>query len=973
VFTNELFYKKYGLLRLSQVVNRSPYPLTEFGEIKSSIFIHIGDTKKELKVPKLVTFKRTNRIPIIIPELPKENKDTRIRTNTLNEYKRKIKKDRSVKLYEKVTQSFPETVPVLLDFQIYNYAVDYRQIRYRSYTKWKDFFLYMISGVNSLTHHNREYYYFHHVTKDILTPETLKKLAKKDINSEFFHVAHTEQMWFLVELYKFLTPDLKEKSIFNNFNQKAIDNFTFVLHTDTNFILLKLRNLIEWGISSDKQTIKYLVFLFFRMVEDLNQVLDPELMENEDKYVKKGMDLLKNAVTITETNVLSDVEEDIAAEIEQPVDPKKKAIREAEEMLEAKVITRTTYNKIKEITENKDKQKDPYGEFNTIKDRISTPIPVEIEDKDVTIKAIEDIVPDKTMAKDVSGTITKKYIKEHYKTNIIESIHGIEGSSVLVESHTVSKEVDILGDVEIHEIKLRPVDGKPSTVKIRLPVISEEGEFEMGGTRYMLRKQRTDLPIRKIRNNKVALTSFYGKVMIERSPYKRQEYSYWLIRQINKKAEEENPIVKNVRQMSSFVNNKGLPYLYTSMTKYIGYFDIRDVKYCFDYVNRENFLKFDSKEIEKNKEVVIGRKGTSLIVMQYDGSLQLVKKDNREPFPSIPQQLGVDVNKAPVETAFIGVYGKNIPLGVAIGYYIGFNGLLSYLNADHYTLEPRARVKDPENEWSIRFQDKKYVFKRGTNKENLILAGFNQYEKLLKNISSEEMNDKATYLNLVSNSQLKELALLDELFIDPITLKLLKQMKEPETWKGLLIRSAELMITDYHPYLQDMDLMIIRGYDRISGMIYKEMVNGIKEYKRKNIFGTSKVEISPYAVWNRIQADSTKSIVEELNPVGSLKLTEEVTYLGDGGRKRETMSEITRKFHISDLGVMSEGNKDSGDVGISAVMAAAPKINNIYGQKKKTPFDPNKDGMATVLSTSGMLAVGSDSDDPKRAGLMLSN
>lgn len=66
----------------------------------------------------------------------------------------------------------------------------------------------------------------------------------------------------------------------------------------------------------------------------------------------------------------------------------------------------------------------------------------------------------------------------------------------------------------------------------------------------------------------------------------------------------------------------------------------------------------------------------------------------------------------------------------------------------------------------------------------------------------------------------------------------------------------------------------------------------------------------------------------------------------------------------SEIGIISEGSKDSGDVGVSAYLSANPTITNTRGNVGD--FDIKEKGWGSVLSTSGLLTPFALTDDVKR-------
>jgi hypothetical protein len=56
----------------------------------------------------------------------------------------------------------------------------------------------------------------------------------------------------------------------------------------------------------------------------------------------------------------------------------------------------------------------------------------------------------------------------------------------------VEKTDDVMDSFDTHVFRIVPVIGKPSTIRIQLPRVGEDGMFKAGGVKYRMRKQRGD-------------------------------------------------------------------------------------------------------------------------------------------------------------------------------------------------------------------------------------------------------------------------------------------------------------------------------------------------------------------------------------------------------------------------------------------------------------------------------------------------
>ena len=68
--------------------------------------------------------------------------------------------------------------------------------------------------------------------------------------------------------------------------------------------------------------------------------------------------------------------------------------------------------------------------------------------------------------------------------------NSIEG--VCVTDYKVTKFENAFDSYAIHSFKFIPLEGGESTVKIKLPIVQEDGSFMAGGVQSKMRMQRID-------------------------------------------------------------------------------------------------------------------------------------------------------------------------------------------------------------------------------------------------------------------------------------------------------------------------------------------------------------------------------------------------------------------------------------------------------------------------------------------------
>lgn len=668
----------------------------------------------------------------------------------------------------------------------------------------------------------------------------------------------------------------------------------------------------------------------------------------------------------------------IQAKVYNSQDYESTLMQQVNEFAEFGLLSASDYKKTIKDIENYKTLEDPYGSKQLVVNKmIVTPEDIALDTNKISI-ASSNLVTDKSMNESSLLSFDYDYLTKVIEKDTLAMVSNLQKAGIVIKNHEVEIDRSALGEYEHHTLELKPIDGVASTVHFRIPKVNEDGSFTANGNKYVMRKQRVDCPLRKINPYTVALTSYYGKTFVALSQKKANSSLEWIIKQVNKASMEDEAFITKVAPAMVFDNNFVAPYIYNAIANNFKSFTAGNVSLIFDHTERVKLFvdPIDGSKgtsaldqltaIEKKYDgIVAGHNNKNeLVVIGNDDIFYLISKDVKIPLGNIFQVLQLTQASAPVDFTEVRVFSKTVPVGIILGYNIGFRNLLKLLGVKYRIVEGRKNKGLLDSEYAITFADESYVFPRNDKVSSMILGGFLEYEKQLKHFSTDEFDGKDVYLNLLNSKGLtsiyiREMDLTDQLFVDPITKSILEDMGEPTTFRGLLIRATEMLQTYHHPDSQDMSVMRVRGYERIPGVIYKELASSIRQYRNKNISGKSKVDISPYQVWQTIMRDPAIKLIEDINPIQNLKESEVVTYVGEGGRSKEAMNRASRAFHVNDLGVVSEATVDSTDVGINAYLSANPNFKNMRGiSKTDKSFNP-----ANMVSTSTLLAPGSSHDD----------
>ena len=598
---------------------------------------------------------------------------------------------------------------------------------------------------------------------------------------------------------------------------------------------------------------------------------------------------------------------------------------------------------------------------------------VKITEEELKIK--EAIFPDsvtiidKEQLKSSLNDFDKNYITKTLFKETIAMALATQKAGFAITEYKVEEHATILGTQEVHSFKVNPVIGKSSTIYFKLPKVDPSGEFIIGGNKYRMRKQRTDLPIRKISHSQVQLSSYYGKVFVSRSEKKVDDYGDWLVRSIIEKSYLDDSGISDVKPGSVFNNLSKSPTGFSSISRSIRSFKCQGFTLYFDIGhNRSYYTKELFDKWYKKGYVVFGdnNKGNYLLIDVNNTIYSTDTEKDPEVIGTIEEFLGLDTFKAPIPFVECRVFGSEIPVGMILGYYYGLSTLMAMLKVQPRRVLAGQRVNLQPHEYQLDFSDETLVFSKEDRLATLVLAGFNSFFKALKNYSVYKFDQKGVYLTVLETKKIttrytRELDLLSDMFVDPITESLLKRMKEPLTFRGLLIRSSELLLDDYYPDPLDIDYQTIRGYERFAGAVYAEMIIGIREQRKSLGRANTQITMNPLAVWKRVTTDPAVKITEDINPIMDTKQQEAVTFNGVGGRSSRTINIASRAYHENDKGVISEATSESSDAGINTYLSSNPSFDTVRGTtiRKK---DKELSG-TSLMSTSANLGVAIDTDD----------
>lgn len=685
------------------------------------------------------------------------------------------------------------------------------------------------------------------------------------------------------------------------------------------------------------------------------------------------------------------------------------AIRaKADALADRGLLSASEYRRLQKLSEGYKSLKDPFGSGQPLEEFIK------ITPEDLVLVPNLDIpdlpeVFDKSMLSSTVSNIDKQYVDKVMNKDIVSMVLAVQHAGIAVTGYNVERITDAVSDYEIHSITVQPAVGRQSTLRFRLPKVQEDGTFISNGSSYRLRKQRSELPLVKVSPTRVALTSYYSKLFVEKSERAIFNYDRWISNQVVAAAlNTGNRNVDQIRISKASDNSVKVPRIYSALAERCSGFVIhrndwvkelptdahwkefaRDVEndgaivINIDIRNRFKSGLFDEASVNKIEAgrhfIVAGRVGSAYVLVDYNDVFYILYKGETHVLGRIEELLDLPTEKAPTPVAELKIFSKTIPVGIVLSYLLGFDNLLKLMGVTPRRVPNGQRLLLANDEYVVRFFDESLVFQKDDLRSSLIFAGFNLYHSTIRNYSVYAFDKKDVYFNVLSAygigvSTLRELDSMNAMWVDPITQSLLEQMKEPIEYTKLLLRAVEMLVTRYVPSTLETDvgfdgLERMRGYERFAGVVYSSMVKAVRAYNTRTAISTAQLSMNPHEVWVQITQDPAAEMVNDINPIHNIKEKEVITFGGRGGRSDRSMVAKDRLFKESDLGFISEATVDSSQVAIITYVSPNANMTSVRGTVRS--FDKERDGTSTIFSTAALLAPAADRDDPKRVNGLL--
>lgn len=867
--------------------------------------------------------------------------------------------------------NIPASKDIVIDYSELNTIYKYTRDKENPLHKLRNKLRTQLEDIKDSNYTVRMEYIHVNLPKAIPNFKTIEKALKYD---NYRMLPLIDESFFIhFEIIKYLLEDYREKSIFSTIEDYQYSTPYILLQSPNGVSIIELNKLFamsnETGIEINrfnKVSPKILIKRYLLGLTTLSPAKEvvgnkPEdkkevITAKTDEEVEETLDKEVEIYNVDNEEIPLHEEVDIEEVEVNDIEPATDTLNAGLSLLETRGIV--DKRKIEKMSEESSIALKKYEEALPSK-----------EDTDVVRKKL----PVGTLVDERMAYATIEDSKRQYREKVLlkhldRSMLAISKTGFIVTDIETTKVADLSNRKDIKTVSIRQLNGTVIKLPLHIPTPDKNGEFLVNGSKFKMANQRVDAPIKKTKPTEVVLSSYFGKMFIRRAERASSDVSIKIFKMLSKMAASVDSDINIIVPGNNKAYDVELPTEYTMIGRATASFMKKDTLFQFSYQDRSTLLigKDTLKDIEPKGTILVGSSDKHYYVVDKDNQITKLDRSGTiiETHPSLLEYFGL--YSLDYEFAVTKIRGTVVPIALILIYYMGMTKLLKKLRIK-YSLTEKPD-KDVDSFISLRFNDGYLVLDRSNAFSSLIIGSLSMYKNEIKEVSFKLLNNRDTIKDLLAmrGVDLNILFALDAirtLFIDPMTEEVLLRMGKPTSMPALIINAVELLKDDNLTDPRDLKTFLIKGEERLAGMVYHTLSKAVALHLSKVGRVRSKVTVEPYTVYRNLTSDATFNLKEDLNPIEELKQTEEVTLLGMFGREKDTITSKDREFHPSLVGTLSEATKDNVNVGTTGYYSATPNIDNTYGIASST----GRDGSSDLYSTSVALAPAATTDDGKRA------
>ena len=497
--------------------------------------------------------------------------------------------------------------------------------------------------------------------------------------------------------------------------------------------------------------------------------------------------------------------------------------------------------------------------------------------------------------------------------------------------------------------------GKRFTFKFDIPKLINNRFMMLRGNEKAMSGQLMLLPCLKTDADAVQLVSNYNKIFIYRygSIGRSYPYSDRLIKALNKYKGTKIKITKGDNRL--ICTKYDLPTDYIDLASAFSVIETKERVYYFD---ADIYYKKFKADINEGIPYAVD-KATSKVVYYYgDQAENILSFIIANELSSADDMLGDLFAKTKAANRLnysqASILSNKLPLVVLLGYHIGLSNILK---RSKVTYRFERTTYHGDDEAVIRFEDENLIYKV-TYESSMLLNGLSECDT--ENYTVNEMDKRATWLDFLDKFGGRILSdgfeNFKDLFMDPITIEVCKDIKLPTDYIDLLFYANNLLADN--KYNRHTDISgnryrtneIIAAYFYIAlGKAYEQYANAIRRGNKNTV-----LSMKQSAVLDAILTSNISSDLSTLNALLEITTAETTTFKGPSGMNSDRAYSLDKRtYDDSMINKLALSTGFSANVGIDRQATIDMDIEGTRGYIKNT----NTDDMSVTKTFSMVEAL----------------
>lgn len=739
----------------------------------------------------------------------------------------------------------------------------------------------------------------------------------------------------------------------------------------------------EDKIENKKEDIKQVVFSKVAKTLHADNLTDFEAASQDEKDLMLSIDDKVDKYLAKDTNLKKSFN-DMLNDVETDSDVKAKAIR----YIEAK---RSSSQRLENHANGLEKETKIIGSLQDLNDDSKS------NDGDKFAVGMDNIDPRIEVSH--LSSIDDEYNKKQFMLDLTNVISAFSNSDYLpltvddIKLEDTSNERDLKKTLSV---RYKTDDGKTLSFQIDIPDIVDKRYLFLGGNKKVIKKQLIRLPIVKVKNDRVEMTTNYNKLTIERTNGKLSRRNAYLLKKMKDYAgNKAYNIVYGYNAIANGSTNYVNDYEYEELGNNITYLESMKYKLIFNHALMDDELNLLNipdnyfsaaalrtpfglvKKLNEYSGVVfINNRDRTVWI--FDIASQKATQVDKSMFDFIAKDLNMDLTKLPsIGKSYIYTYlrflKENYPLLAVIGSQIGLTETLKRYNLQ-YKISKKRLPESPE--WVERKFKDCYLYYEGTIRATLLLNALYLLDPGDYDFIAFDGDEPYTkffrkeFGDALGRHVRNTLRINLGVFVDPITKDILKDMRLPTNIIDLLLYGNSLLVGNQYKPLSNVSNYRVRSNELICDCLYGILASAYVSYQRHRLNGKpTNLKINRRALITELLAQENINDKSTLNPTIEAEQIAQASAKGYNGVNLNSAYTLEMRVYNDSMNGYLSGNATpySGQAGITRSLTYDTKINTIRGYM---PELKNEDLSATnMLSPTELLAsfTSTGADSPRQA------